>query len=103
MAECAERDPLNTSFSGDEPEPIVAVYDAFGKYSGPEPPKFTHREAPLVDVRARAGATECEKYNEPITLESMEGYFMETTRKYEIRSVKDIRRYAEIAEAGGLE
>lgn len=102
MAECAERDFLDTPFSEDELELIMAVCDAFGKYSGPKLSKFTHKEAPWVDARTRAGATEGEKSNEPITLESIEGYFTEVTRKYEIRSVKDMRRYAEIAEAGGL-
>lgn len=81
----------------------MAVCDAFGKYSGPELSKFAHKENPWVDAEARAGATEGEKRNEPITLDSMEGYFTEVTRKYEIRSVKDMRRYAEIAEEGGLE
>ncbi len=75
----------------------MAVCDAFGKCSGPEPSKFTYKETPWIDAKTRASAPEGEKRNEPITLESMKDCLMEIARKYEIHSAQDVRRYAEIA------
>ena len=74
-AECAEEDFLDIPFSEDELELSMAVCNAFGKYSGPELSKLIRKEASWVNVMTRTGATENEVRNEPITLESMKGYF----------------------------
>lgn len=95
LPECSEENFLDTPFSEDELDLVIAVCNTFGKYSGPELSKFTHQEAPWVDARERAGATEGEWCNEPITLESMGDYFSKVVEECSINRIDEIGRYIE--------
>lgn len=92
-SDAANRD--DSPFSDDENDVIEGVYEAFGRYSGPELSKFTHSEEPWVEARQRAGAKEGDRCEEQIPLESIVAYFSSITEKYEIQSSDYIRRYAD--------
>lgn len=89
LSDCEEESP----FSRDEEALIQAVYDAFGKYSGPMLSKLTHEEAPWLNARKRAGVAEGKPADEPIPLEEMERFFQGVAKQYKIRSVDDIANY----------
>ena len=82
-------------FSEDESDLIEGVYEAFGRYSGPELSKFTHSEKPWIEARQRAGALDGDWCEEQIPLERMASYFKSIAKAHGITTPNLIKRYAD--------
>lgn len=58
-----------------ERESIDLVLEAYGDFTAHQLSLMTHREAPWVDARARAGAAPLERSSEPLRDDEIEEYF----------------------------
>lgn len=91
---CSEGD---SPFSREEEQLIEAVSSAFRLYSGTMLSEMTHREAPWLKARARAGVADGEACKETILMEDIETYFSGVVEELDIRAYEDIKRYPSMA------
>ena len=71
---------------------VDSVIDSFGCYSGKILEKMTHLSLPWAETRE--GLDEKEPSNKKISNEIIKTYFSEIIDKYNISSVKDIKKYS---------
>ncbi|WP_251213320.1 Panacea domain-containing protein [Adlercreutzia murintestinalis] len=81
-------------FSCEEEDYLIAVYSAFGRYSGSVLSDITHTETPWLAARERGAAQPDEPSDEPIDLKEMSDYFKAIAANAHMASPRDISRYA---------
>ena len=92
-------EPFSSPFTAKEDLLIQAVYKYFGCYSGSRLAMMTHSELPWRNARERAGVSDGEPCEEPISVQDMERFFSSVVEEYAIRSFDDIEKYAQAAAA----
>lgn len=81
-------------FSCEEEDYLLAVYSAFGRYSGSALSDITHTEAPWLAARRRGKVQPGESSEEPIDLREMRAYFESVVASEAMTSPLDISKYA---------
>lgn len=95
--EYGEAGDYSSPFTSKEDALISAIHEFFGCYSGAALSSMTHREAPWLNARKRAGVQAGEWCSEGITASDMEEFFASAVRKHDIRRFEDIGAYAKAA------
>ena len=97
LLEHDDQEPYSSPFTAKEDELIQAVHRAFGCYSGDTLAAMTHREAPWIAARQRAGAAPGERCDESIRPEDMKAFFSNIAKQHEMNDLNDIGAYAKAA------
>lgn len=82
---------INLNVSDNEKTLIDCILRFFTRYSGDVLEKITHIESPWLD--SRVGLAENEASKNPITLDSMNDYFIQVKNKYNMINYYDIKQY----------
>ena len=86
-------DSLGDLLTNEEQEVVDCVLECFGRYDGDTLVEITHREDPWV--KARGGLLPDAPSNEIISLESIIEYFSKVKDKNKMKSMMDMRKYAQ--------
>lgn len=79
--------------SDEEKEYLNTILECFGCYSGAILREMTHLTDPWINTRI--GLKEYESSNRIITIDEMNEYFSKVCNEYNIKELKDIKKYSE--------